>query len=301
LILSIPIVYLLRTTLGAILYVVGSVVWLFNHWSLFGGPQNPNFFWLLLLLVVPYFLVRYRQQRDSDETAALAIVLALASIAALGFTAAYAKADVGGIAFAGLMTTTYLAGIKFFPRQDERLPAIALIGGIGLGITAIVLSFESTWRMTRDVEWAKRSGDANLSLAIELLFPFAAVCLAGWDLVRKHWRFSLSAAAFPIVAAIGWVITSLCDYRNMGTRCSFAAAAIINCYTLLLSIDILARGIRTNSIARANFGLVLIAALAISRFFDSDLSFVTRGLGFIAVGAGFLVANILLFKKRATA
>jgi hypothetical protein len=47
--------------------------------------------------------------------------------------------------------------------------------------------------------------------------------------------------------------------------------------------------------------LVLIAALAISRFFDSDLSFVTRGLGFIAVGAGFLVANIVLFKRRATA
>jgi len=45
--------------------------------------------------------------------------------------------------------------------------------------------------------------------------------------------------------------------------------------------------------------LILIAALAISRFFDSELSFVTRGLGFILVGAGFLVANILLFKKRA--
>ena len=76
---------------------------------------------------------------------------------------------------------------------------------------------------------------------------------------------------------------------------------MINCYALLLGIDILARGIRTNSIARANFGLLLIAALAVSRFFDSDLSFLTRGVGFILVGAGFLVANILLFKKRATA
>jgi hypothetical protein len=73
---------------------------------------------------------------------------------------------------------------------------------------------------------------------------------------------------------------------------------LMNCYVLLLGVDILARGIRTNSIARANFGLLLIAALAITRFFDSDLSFVTRGIGFIVVGAGFLVANILLFKKR---
>ena len=84
-------------------------------------------------------------------------------------------------------------------------------------------------------------------------------------------------------------------------RCSFAAAALMNCYALWLGIDILARGIRSDSVARANFGLLLIAVLAISRFFDSELSFVTRGLGFILVGAGFLIANILMFKKRTAA
>ena len=46
--------------------------------------------------------------------------------------------------------------------------------------------------------------------------------------------------------------------------------------------------------------LLVIAALAIARFFDSDLGFVTRGLGFIVVGAGFLVANVIFFKKRVT-
>jgi hypothetical protein len=189
--------------------------------------------------------------------------------------------------------------MKFFPRRDERLPALALLGGIGIGVTAIVLSFESTWHMSRDLEWAKRSGGANLSLAIELLFPLAAIFLAGWDLFRKQWRFSLSAAAFPIIAAVAWGVANLCEYRNTSTNCSFAAATLINCYALLLGIDILARGIRSISIARANFGLILIAALAIARFFDSDLSFVTRGLGFIVVGAGFLFANVLLFKKRA--
>ena len=75
----------------------------------------------------------------------------------------------------------------------------------------------------------------------------------------------------------------------------------MNCYALWLGIDILTRGIRANSIARANFGLVLIAVLAMSRFFDSELSFITRGLGFILVGAGFLVANVVLFKKRSAA
>jgi hypothetical protein len=176
----------------------------------------------------------------------------------------------------------------------------ALLGGIGIGVTAIVLSFELSWHMSRDLDWAKRSLDANFSLALEILFPLVAIALAGWDFFRQQSRFSLPAAAFPIVAALAWGTANLCDHANSSTNCSFAAAALINCYTLWLAIDILGRGIRTHSLARANFGLVLIAALAVSRFFDSDLSFVTRGLGFIVVGAGFLFANIFLFKKRAT-
>jgi uncharacterized membrane protein len=298
LLLSIPIVYLLRTTLGAVVYVTGTVVWLFSRWGLFSSQANPMLYWVLLLLIVPYFLIRFRNDRDSRETATLAIALAVAALFGLGSTAEFAKADVGGIAFAGLFATIYLCGIKFFPRADERLHIVALLGGIGVGITAIVLSFESSWHMSRGLNWGERTATANLALALELLFPITAVCLAGLDIFHRSWRFSLTAAALPIVTAIAWGVANICEVSTR--ECSFAAAAVINCYALLLGIDILARGIRTNSIARANFGLLLIAALAISRFFDSDLSFVTRGVGFIVVGAGFLIANILLFRKRAT-
>ena len=155
--------------------------------------------------------------------------------------------------------------------------------------------------MTYYVGSVSRSSAANLAMAVELLFPIAAVCLAGFDLLGRRAAFSLSAALLPIVAAVAWAITHLCelpDDKWHSTSCSFAAATLMNCYALLLGIDILARGIRTNSIARANFGLLLIAIIAICRFFDSDLSFVARGVGFIIVGLGFLVANLLLFNRR---
>jgi uncharacterized membrane protein len=292
LLLSFPIVYLLRSTLGACVYVAGAIVWLETRWGIFRS-DNPLLFWLFLLLVFPYFWNRYRQNRDGRETATLAIILTLAAVFGLGATASFTKFDAGGIAFAGLFTAIYLCGMKFFRTDDERLHVIALLGAVGIGVTAIVLSFEGAWHMTHNVEPVGRSGAQNLGIAIELFFPIVAVALAGWDFFHKKVRFSLSAALFSIVAAIAWVIA-----KNDG---QFAAAALINCYTLWLGIDILARGIRSKSIARANFGLVLIAALALARFFDSDLSFVSRGLGFIVVGAGFLIANVILFKKRATA
>jgi uncharacterized membrane protein len=301
LLLSIPIVYVLRTSLGAIAYVIGSVLWLFARWGVFSSRGNPTLFWPLLLLVIPYVVIRFRSDRDSRETATLVIILALAALFGVGATADFADANIGGITYAGLATGIYLCGIKFFPQQAGRLHPLALVGGIAIGIVAIVLSFESSWHMTYHVTWIPRSWQANVAVAVELLFPLTALCLAGFDLLRRHAEFSPSAALLPIVTAVAWGIASLCGFPNgpwQSTRCSFAAATMMNLYALLLGIDILARGIHTNSIARANFGLLLIAALAICRFFDSDLSFMIRGIGFIVVGLGFLVANVLLFKRR---
>jgi len=306
LLLSLPIVYLLRTTLGACVYLIGTIVWLFAHEiGIFVRSPDPMFFWVLFLLIVPYFLLRFLEDRGSRETAAPAIMVTIALAFGLGFSTGFAKTDFGGVAFAGLMTAIYLCGIKFFPQTDDRLHIVALLGGIGIGVTAIVLSFESNWHMSREFFWGARSFHGNIAIALEFLFPIVAVCLAARDVFRRRVEFSLVAAVFPIVTAITWGIANLCETQAAqnvyGTNCSFAGAAIINRYALWLGIDILTRGIRSDSIARANFGLILIAALAISRFFDSELSFVTRGLGFIVVGAGFLVANILLFKKRSAA
>jgi len=301
LLLSIPIVYLLRTTLGAIVYVIGCVLWLFARWGIFSWQGNPTLFWLLLMLVILYVVLRLRRDRDSRETAILVIIVALAALFGVGATADFADANVGAIAYAGLATAIYLCGINVFPQPTGRLHPLAVLGGLVIGTVAIVLSFEWNWHMTRYVASIPRSSSANVAVVIELLFPIAAVCLAGFHLLRRHADLSLSAALLPIVAGVAWAIAKLCEFpadRWQSTRCSFAAATVMNCYALVLGIDILARGIRTNSIARANFGLLLIGALAICRFFDSNLSFMIRGIGFIVVGLGFLIANVLLFKRR---
>lgn len=306
LLLCLPAFYLLRASVAAVVYFLGTMVWLFaREFAFFVRTPNPMFFWFMFLLGIPYFLFRFFENRGSRETGALAVVMTIALVFGMGFSADFAKSDLGGVAFAGLMTLIYLCGMKFFPRNGERLHILALLGGIGIGVTAIILSFESNWHMTREFFWGPRTLGGNISFALQFLFPIVALCLAGFGFLRRNFQFSVAAAVFPVVTAIIWGVANLCPpghsesfYR---TNCTFAASALMNAYALWLGIDILTRGIRSNSIARSNFGLVLIAALAISRFFDSELSFIIRGLGFILVGAGFLVANVVLFKKRAAA
>src|SRR5260370_42031608 len=165
LLLSIVIVYLLRTSLGAIAYVIGCALWLFARWGTSSSAGNPMLFWFLLTLVIPYVAIRFRSDCDSRETTTLVITVALAAMFGVGATADFADANVGGIAYAGLATAIYLCGIKFFPQQGGRLHPLAIVGGIGRGIGAIVLSFEASRPMTCHGTWPPRTCAAHLALA----------------------------------------------------------------------------------------------------------------------------------------
>jgi hypothetical protein len=57
-------------------------------------------------------------------------------------------------------------------------------------------------------------------------------------------------------------------------------------------------GIEQGSLKRMNLGLAVLSLTILMRFFDTDLSFVLRGLVFIAIGAGFLYMNMRLVRQR---
>lgn len=300
--LSLPLVYLMRTTLGAVTYLVGAVVWIVARQV--ASEFDPSYFWLLLLPVVPYFASLYRRDPGSGETAGLAIALAGAAAVGLGFTASFSTANLGVVAFAGLFTVIYICGIEFFPPPNlERLHLLALLGGLAIGVMTIVLTFEGIWHDSVAPYWSTDLR-RRISVAIELCFAVAAIALVVWSFLRRAVQFSVLAGAFPVIAAAGWFVANRCERLDppwLHTRCDFAAALLFDVYALGLGVELIVRGMRANSTARTNFGLLVIAALAIARFFDSDLAFVTRAIGFIAIGLGFLFANLVLFKKRTAA
>lgn len=77
-----------------------------------------------------------------------------------------------------------------------------------------------------------------------------------------------------------------------------AAAVFVNLLLLALGIYYVRNGIAGGSLRRMNFGLVVIGLVILLRFLDTNLSFVIRGLAFIAIGAGFLVMNLRLLRQR---
>lgn len=302
LILTIPIVYLFRTTVGAVGYIIGSVEWLFAKVDWLNNQSSQLYFWLFLLAIGPYYVALLRRNRHDREGSALSILLVGAAAIGLGFVATLAQSNLGGIAFGGLFTVVYLCGMRFFHSvESQRLHPLVLLGGFGIGVTTIVLSFESMWHMSGPGSWAVHGLARAIAIAIELLFPLAGIALLAWNYIqRRRTGFSLAAAVMPIVAALAWMVANLspATQRAQDSPYSLIAALIFDVYALVLGCELMVRGVRANSVLRANFGLIIITGLAVSRFFDSDLDFLTRGLGFIFVGAGFLVANVIFFKRR---
>ncbi|MFL9837729.1 hypothetical protein ABS768_09490 [Flavobacterium sp. ST-75] len=67
---------------------------------------------------------------------------------------------------------------------------------------------------------------------------------------------------------------------------------------LVLGIITVKHGIDKVDFRKLNFGLTIIAALIICRFFDTNMTFAVRGVLFVCVGIGFFIANSMLVKKR---
>ena len=61
------------------------------------------------------------------------------------------------------------------------------------------------------------------------------------------------------------------------------------------------KGFKSERTLLVNFGLVVISAQVVYRFFDSSLSFVLKGIVFILLGISFFVVNYLILKQKKNA
>ena len=134
-------------------------------------------------------------------------------------------------------------------------------------------------------------GALSITVAVAWLVLFAgAVYMAVLSGGKGFYKniFQAVTLLFPVLYFIGM-------YNSL------LAAIVDNIIVLALGVIAIKSGINRVDFRQLNFGLVIISALIICRFFDTNLSFAIRGLLFMAVGAGFFVANSILIKRKKAA
>jgi hypothetical protein len=252
---------------------------------------------VLLLLAVPAFVTRLREDARGYGFLLASTALALAAAFSLGQTDDLGARSFWRCSFAGYWSVVYLVGIVSWRGWSQTRPhPFVGAGWIGILSLGVFLSFQDSWR-TRQwqnaVDLVPRHFPDLLAGGIQVAWVAAAIAFAAYAL-WKHRHLNLAPAAFAPAVVAAWAVSKT-------SANPVAAALVVNLFLLAVGILTLLRGIRAGRVYEANLGMVVVAILAIARFFDSDLEFVIRGVAFIAIGLGFLVTNLVVLKRKARA
>lgn len=288
--LTFPVIYVMRSSAASLLYIVG-ITWYACEAGYWGNhTHQPYFYWGLLALALPHYYLLYKKQSQSNFFTVHNWLIPLSVIICLGTVAAHAEE----LMFAGYMCLFgFLYQVGHTPALDQqkiRNNGYLVFGSLGAICILLALSFDWYWNELHD---AFASGEINW-LSPELIataFWFiAALILLIMNRRNKSWMTikpaELVFLIFMVIFFIGLT--------------SSIAVILINLLILMVGILTIREGVAQYHFGILNYGLLIITALIICRFFDTDINFILKGAMFVAVGAGFFIANYRMAKKMKT-
>ena len=217
-------------------------------------------------------------------------LIPLSVIISLG-TVAKNTEELMFIAYISMLGLFYLIGnLDFFTRQKSKNNGLKILGSLGTISLLLALSFDWFWEELRSKEFLF----SEIISAPEFYASVIISLLAGALLYLQQ----KSKALFDIEPLTPVFILFIAVF--IFGLFSPIAVVLINIIVFAIGIFTIKDGAKQDNLGILNFGLLVITALVISRYFDKDLSFVIRGLLFLGVGIGFFAANYWLLKKRKT-
>lgn len=286
--LCLPLIYLMNSSMVSLLYIVGITVYACEtcYWS-YPASESYNY-WLLLLAILPYYSRLFKKEPDSNFLTFHHWLIPLSLVISLGIVA-HQYEELMFIPYISLLSLYYMVGNhELFFGKRSRSNGYKIIGSLGTICILLILSFDEYWEKLRNDSY-------NLDEVIvspEFFAAFIITLLAGLLFFNRQKERSLSDLKPIEPVFILFVIIFLIGM--------FSAISVVLINLIVFGIGLLTirNGANENHLGILNFGLLIITALVMCRFFDTDISFVTRGILFVSVGVGFFATNYNMLKKR---
>jgi len=285
-ILTLPIIYVLRSWMASLLYWMG-ITWYATEISgfLFSHPNNPNYYWLLALAGLPFYIQLIRKLPDANSISFHNWVIGGSLTIVPGLAHYEFGEDLMIPVYVTLFSIFILVGqLPYF--SSRRLISNAwLIGGSG-GTIGLLLFLTFEWPDLSD-----KTSEYWLStpLAIWIFLVTVASVLLYIVGNRIGYRNLLSKSYTYIIFLLLFAI---------GLSQPLIARGLTNVLLLALGVYTIREGAVANQLWKMNYGLLILSILIACRFFDTDMSFVIRGLLFVAIGVGFFAMNYYMVRKR---
>ncbi|MBL7561191.1 DUF2157 domain-containing protein [Olleya sp. YSTF-M6] len=281
--LCLPLVYLLKSKVLAILHLVFATYYacLVGY---FESAQIPWMYLVMLVGLLPFYYNVIKNEVASNGFSLLNWLFPLSLTITFG-----AFIEVSSsilyliyILFFGLLYNIgqlpYLKILKL--RQNGYLA----MGSFGVVVTLLLASFYRYWSGDFNYEYYKVS-----SFYVPILLIILTVVILVYSYIKDSLKpFNLFRYVFVLYLII-FIVNSY--YATVGL-------VLINFLILGLGIATVKVGVDKSHFGILNYGLLIITALISFRFFDTDMSFVIRGLLFITIGVGFFSTNYFMLKKQ---
>jgi uncharacterized membrane protein len=288
--LCLPLIYVMNSSITSLLYIVGITFYAgeTGYWS---QPQSEAYFyWLLLLAILPHYYLLFKKKHESNFVVFHHWLVPLSIIISLG-TVADKTGSLMYIAYFSLFGLLYLVGNSaIFVQQKTRNNGYKILGTLGSIILLLTLSFDWFWDALRKRDFQFNEVITSPEFFAAMILSLLAGGLLLFQLKNKSIRDMKPVAPVFILFILTFII---------GLSSSIAVI-IINFFVFAIGILTIKDGAKKDHLGILNFGLLIITALVICRFFDADLSFVFKGILFVSVGVGFFAANSWMLKKRKT-
>lgn len=283
--LCLPLVYIMRSSVASLLYLIGITYYACEtgYWSF--HSSETYFYWLLLLGALPHYYHLFKKKPGSNFMIFHNWIIPLSIVISLG-TLADKTAELMYISYFSLLGLFCIIGnSRFFDLQNTRNNAYKIVGSLGTMGLLLALSFDWFWMDLR-------TGDLLNTFSIgspEFLAAVILTLLAGVLLFFQKSKFDIIETVFIFFIPIFFL-----------GQLTLFGAVLINVFVFVIGIFKILEGVKKDHLGIMNYGLLIITALILCRFFDTDLSFIFRGILFVLVGVGFFTTNYWMLKKRKT-
>ena len=278
-----PLIYLLKSHALAILHLVYATIYACNY-GYADGTKAPWLFLVLILLLIPYYVNLLQSKPKANITSVFNWLLPISLVITLG--AFITKFDelifLSYIILFGLFYN--LGKLPVFNNLKLRQNGYLVLGSFGTVVLLLISSFRIVWEEVLTIS----SFSGNETTLVTVLFVISLGVLVYLFLKKKVNKLNMFHYIFIIMTILFFV----------GLKNDVSPTIITNILLLILGINAIKIGADKMHFGVLNYGLVIITGLIFCRFFDTDMSFVIRGLLFVFVGIGFFATNYIMFRKQ---
>jgi uncharacterized membrane protein len=287
-ILCLPLIFVMKSSIVSLFYIAG-ITWYASETGYWSSPaEQATLYWILLSGVLPYYYVLAKNQPQSNFTGFHHWFIPLSVTITLG-TVAGPATELMFIAYVSLFGLFYMMGnSSYFEGQNLKRNGYKVAGALGTLGLLLAFSFSGFWDHLRQANLVF----SEVIAAPEFYTALIITALAAWVYITRQKGRTLSEIKPLSTVFILFAALFLYGLFFPG------AVILINLMVIVIGILTVLDGAKQNSLGLLNFGMMILAALIICRFFDIQFSFVARGLLFVLAGAGFIAANYWMLKKR---